>query len=275
MFTQPSTDHHNSLMAFPNTLTTEHLSPLRPHVSYVLSTLVESQVFYILPSSQLHPHNPRELPREIFFQAGYDTAAPTYEQSANETLRLSERPKKKGRPSKRDKLQKAKDALKNLEKWLEKTNYVHPSPSASEAAGSTSATTHVLLSHPPTSTRYNYQAQKSSLLQTLASHPHPFNFPGSASASTTTATDGQKVLELANKAMVARLRRIDQMAAEKGLEVGGEGGERTGLERVERAAAELGSGGELGRRGGILGLLEGGGMGSTDMSDGDKRDYVI
>ena len=50
------------------------------------------------------------------------------------------------------------------------------------------------------------------------------------------------------------------MAAEKGLEVGGEGGEKTGLKRVERAVDELRQ-----RNGssGILGLLEGAGLGTS------------
>jgi hypothetical protein len=44
------------------------------------------------------------------------------------------------------------------------------------------------------------------------------------------------------------------MAAEKGLEVGGEGGESTGLGRVERAVGELAQG-----KPGMLGLTEGAG----------------
>ena len=48
------------------------------------------------------------------------------------------------------------------------------------------------------------------------------------------------------------MRRIDRMAAERGLEVGGEGGERTGLARVEKAVTSHG--------GGLLNLLEGAGL---------------
>jgi hypothetical protein len=70
--------------------------------------------------------------------------------------------------------------------------------------------------------------------------------------------DGQEVLERANYAVLSRLKKIDEMAAEKGLEVGGEGGDRTGLERVERAVAELEEGSR--QKGGILNLLEGGGI---------------
>ncbi len=53
------------------------------------------------------------------------------------------------------------------------------------------------------------------------------------------------------------------MAAEKGLEVGGEGGEKTGLARVEKAVEELRQGTGVGASGGILGLLEGAGMDMT------------
>ena len=66
----------------------------------------------------------------------------------------------------------------------------------------------------------------------------------------------------ANDAVLARLRKIDEMAAEQGLEVGGEGGEMTGLARVERAVREHREGLS---RGGILNLLDGAGV---DMSAG-------
>jgi hypothetical protein len=69
-----------------------------------------------------------------------------------------------------------------------------------------------------------------------------------------------EALERANMAVLARLKKIDAMAAEKGMEVGGEGGELTGLGRVERAIGEL----RGGDKGGILGLSEGAGA----MTDG-------
>ena len=47
-------------------------------------------------------------------------------------------------------------------------------------------------------------------------------------------------------------QRVNARAAERGLEVGGEGGAITGLSRVENAVLE-------GAKGGILGLLEGAG----------------
>jgi len=54
-------------------------------------------------------------------------------------------------------------------------------------------------------------------------------------------------------AVLGRLKKIDAMAEERGMEVGGEGGELTGLGRVERAAADSG-------KGGILGLSQGAGL---------------
>jgi len=221
----------------------------------VLSTLVKAHAFYILPASTLHPFNPRELPREIFVQDGYELSTPVNEQGQGLT-------KKKGRPTKRDKKRKALQALHQVDKWLEKnTVTIHP-PSVvpnPEVDHTTSPpapiTTHVLMSHPPMTTLNNYRTQKSHLLDAISTDiglttPEP----GKISA--------QEALHRANTAVLARMKRLDQMAAEKGLEVGGEGGERTGLGRVEKAVAELHQGSDMvsGPRGGILGLLEGGGI---------------
>ena len=229
-------DHYNSLMELPGVLTTGDLHPLRSHVSYILSRLIQANVFYILPSSDSHPENPRALPREIFCPAERDPSSASHADPAVEM------PKKKGRPSRREKTQKGKDALKAMDKWLDTTNYVSSSRSGPSTSTLALTSNPVHLSNYPTTTRQQYQKQKSELLEDLASE---------------TAFDGQQVLKRANVAMVARLRKIDQMAAERGLEVGSEGGERTGLERVESAAGELD---EDPLRGGILNLLEGGGL---------------
>ena len=223
-------------MALPSVLPTDELRPLQPHVSYILSRLVQANVFYILPSSGLHPENPRTLPREIFYQAEREISAPRSEVSTAEV------PKKKGRPSRREKMQRGKDALKTLDKWLDTMTDVSPSHGGPSTSAPARIKTHVLMSHYPTTSRQHYQKQKSELLDNLITEP---------------VSDGQHILKRANEAMVARLRKIDRMAAERGLEVGGEGGERTGLERVERAAAQLAEGS---LRGGILDLLDGGGL---------------
>lgn len=259
-----------SLVALPSALATTHLSPLQPHATYILSTLIKSQAFYIVPGSDFHALNPRELPREIFVRDDDEPSAPTWGSS---TSNLMDQPKKKGRPTKREKMKRAKDALGNLDKWLEKNTYihqtvpadaaVHPGVAAGGSQGVTPSTvapiaTHILLSHPPTTSRNNYRTQKSELLDSLA--PAYSHMSGTSTSTFMEKTTGQKALENANHAVLARLQKIDEMAAEKGLEVGGEGGERTGLERVERAVADLDRAGAMDRRGGILGLLEGGGM---------------
>jgi hypothetical protein len=234
------TDTYASLATLPATLTSEHLMPLQRQAAYLLSALIKGQVFHILPTSDLYPLNPREVPREIFIRDGSDSAS-------SSSTAMAEVPKKRGRPSKRDKIKKAKDALKSLDMWLNQKTYTYPTQDKSDYLSTPQPpiTTHILLSQPPTATRNNYCTYKLNLLDTLVPCP-----------ATPENTEGQKTLERANHAVLQRLKKIDQMAAERGLEVGGEGGERTGLGRVERAVAELGSNGS---RGGILGLLEGGG----------------
>ncbi|KAI9513054.1 hypothetical protein F5148DRAFT_972481 [Russula earlei] len=128
-------------------------------------------------------------------------------------------PKKKGRPSKRDMAKKAKEAVAGLDRWLQRTD-----------SG--------LLSHGPTGSRASYVAQKARVLGALLERD-----------------EGVNALERANMGVLGRLKKIDAMAAEKGMEVGGEGGELTGLGRVERAAREMRPCGH----GGVLSLSEGAG----------------
>ncbi|KAG2150173.1 hypothetical protein BD769DRAFT_1410879 [Suillus cothurnatus] len=215
-------DMYQSLLKLPDVLETDFLRPLRPHIIYVLSALQKAQFFHILPPSNLYPLSPRELPREKFVSDTTDG----YEQVAYATSNAA---KKKGRPSKHDKVKKSKDAVIALDKWLDKTEYTYQPPQATNSEAPQPVTTHILLSHPPSTTRNNYRAKKSELLEKLEP-----DYP---------------------------LQKIDEEAAAKGMEIGGEGGERTGLRRVERAADELGKIGSLGGRGGLLGLLEGAGIG--------------
>jgi len=172
--------------------------------------------------------------------------------------------KKKGRPTKRDKKKKAVHALHQVDKWLEKNTVTIQPPSNSVSGQAQDAgnpilplapmSTHVLMSHPPMTTLNNYRTQKSLLLDAI-------NPNIGESALEPGRTFAQEALDRANTAVLARMKKLDQMAAEKGLEVGGEGGDRTGLGRVEKAVAELDRADVLsGPRGGILGLLEGGGM---------------
>ncbi|KAG2350181.1 hypothetical protein BDR05DRAFT_3137 [Suillus weaverae] len=234
-------DMYQSLLKLPDVLETDFLRPLRPHIIYVLSALQKAQFFHILPPSNLYPLSPRELPREKFISDGY-------EQEAYATTNAT---KKKGRPSMHDKVKKSKDAVVALDKWLDKTAYTYQPPRATSSEDPQPVTTHILLSHPPSTTRNNYRAKKSELLEKLEPD-YPY---------VTTEELGRAALERANLGVVSRLQKIDEEAAAKGMEIGGEGGERTGLRRVERAADELGKIGSLGGRGGLLGLLEGAGIG--------------
>ncbi|KAH9162784.1 hypothetical protein EDB89DRAFT_2116574 [Lactarius sanguifluus] len=198
---------------------------LGPYASQVLSALINARVFYILPISRLEPYNPRTLPREQDHPVS----------GASTTRAGKVPPKKKGRPSKRDMAKKTKDAVAGLGRWLERTE-----PAAGGGAGPSRARGHTLRpqEHAPTVSRANYRAQKERVLSALLEGE---------------SGEGAQALERANLAVLGRLKRIDAIAAEKGMEVGGEGGESTGLGRVERACKP-----------GILGLTEGAGAGRVN-----------
>lgn len=70
-------------------------------------------------------------------------------------------------------------------------------------------------------------------------------------------------LKRADAHVLKRLQQADARAAESGLEVGGAGGEYTGLARVERAALEE-------ARGGILGLT-----GCDDIPDRSTHRHLV
>jgi hypothetical protein len=239
------TDMYQSLLKLPDVLDTNFLRPLRLHVIYVLSALHKAQFFHILPPSNLFPFSPRELPREQFISDFAD--------GNGQVAAATNAPKKKGRPSKHDKVKKSRDAAIALDKWLDKTAYTYQPPQAINDVAPQAITTHILLSHPPSTTRNNYRAKKSELLEKIEPD-YPYVTEGK----------GRAALEQANRGVVSRLRKIDEEAAAKGMEIGGEGGERTGLRRVERAADELGKHGSVGGRGGLLGLLEGAGIGQEN-----------
>jgi hypothetical protein len=84
----------------PDALDGEFLCPIRPHVVYVQSSLLRAQVFQILPHATMHPLNPRALPREVVAEDVGVT-------------------KKKGRPSRRERIKKARDSLVALDGWCE------------------------------------------------------------------------------------------------------------------------------------------------------------
>ncbi|RPD55846.1 hypothetical protein L227DRAFT_294748 [Lentinus tigrinus ALCF2SS1-6] len=247
-------DIYEEMVSLPLNLTAPHLLRLRPYVVHILTSLLDARLFEILPHSSLRAQNPSVLPREVFVIEGQD-ASTVPQPAAHEDVvdedgaSLSKKPKKKkGRPSKRDKARKAKDALASLEKYVDK-NTVYLIDEASQqplGPGSEPESTHVVLGQAPHTSLGNYLARKNDLLATV-------------SDDGVGMSDRQVALRRANEAVLERLRQIDAMAAEKGLEVGGEGGEKTGLKRVERAVEELRQGsGSCG----ILGLLEGAGLGT-------------
>jgi hypothetical protein len=211
-------------------------------VIYILKILLDAQVFYILPSSQRYALNPRALPREVFVQ-DCDDSVPLAGSGHFAIPEIGIPKKRKGRPSKREKTKKAKDALATLKNWLDKTEH---EPYSSD--GGTSASTirgQPSVSNPPSAARETYRKEKSDLLEGLDNE------------------EGRRLLERVNQTVLVRMRKVDQLAAEKGLEVGGEGGERTGLSRVEKAVQGMVGG----KNAGLLGLLDGGGLDETALSD--------
>lgn len=222
---------------------------LAPYASQVLSALTNAKAFYLLPVSKLGPYNPRMLPREVYIEdvdemaegtapleSELDQPVPGSSGTGEDAVMTAKVPKKKGRPSKREMAKRAKEAIAGLDRWLERTDSVGQAEGG-DGPGPSRARGQALLSHPPTVSRANYGAQKTRVLGALLERE-----------------DGRGVeaLERANLAVLGRLKKIDAMAAERGMEVGGEGGELTGLGRVERAAVEL-------AKGGLLGLTQGAG----------------
>ncbi|KAJ7169727.1 hypothetical protein C8R46DRAFT_1089794 [Mycena filopes] len=123
-------DQYTSLLALPSTLSTPYLTPLQPVASFVVSALVDAQVFHLLPNSELGVLNPRDIPREIFVAEG---------------LIDSNQPQRKGQYSKRDKVIRARTALDEVGRWLDRT----PSPSVAAT------------------TRAQYEAEKTRLMQEI------------------------------------------------------------------------------------------------------------
>lgn len=100
------------------------LCPLKPYVTHVLTTMLNAQAFHIMPRSSLNAQNPSTLPREIFVPDGQEAAMVLQASSASapsQEAGTSAVPKKKGRPSKRDKIRKAKEALHSLDRYVDRT----------------------------------------------------------------------------------------------------------------------------------------------------------
>ncbi|CAL1695580.1 unnamed protein product [Somion occarium] len=269
-------DIYRSMLELPSMLGDEALQPLQPYTTHVLSRLLDAQAFHILPEAPLRPQNPSTLPREMFIPDGVDPSTilgiPTEASSSG----TNKPPKKKGRPSKRDKAKRAKDAVTSLDRWLEKNTFTYPPlsgvPGSEGATEDALKTTHALIAHRPMTLQQNYSSQKAQLLtlleQTISQDETAFAPSGSSITVTSDQHQrpGRGALLRANEAILARLKKIDEMAAEQGLEVGGEGGDMTGLSRVERAVVEFREGRS---RGGILNLMEGAGT-ETEQKGGEQ-----
>lgn len=207
-----------SLLALPSALGTEQFYPLKAQVTHVLSQLVASDAFYIVPSSDLELYR---LPREMFI--------PDREEEEEEPVgEASATARKRGRPSRRDKQKRANQAAVALETWL-RQGQVCPAIDTPELHSDDQDQTRFQAS----ASRDAYLAEKRAMLDLLRGDE-----------------TGRQVLRTANEAVSRRLREIDEMAARQGLEVGGEGGEKTGLARVEKVVGEMEEGGS-----GILGMV--------------------
>ena len=232
---------------------------MRPHVVHILTALLDTQAFLILPHSSLRAQNPARLPRELFVSEGQDPTLFLQAVGAvdsNDEPRAATPAKKKGRPSKRDKARKAKDALTSLERYVDRNAVTLPKQHSHHSiAQACTINTPVVLGQAPHTSLKNYVDRKNELLATI--HARTPDGTNSISPSQPGPTDA---LQRANEAVLIRLKQIDAMAAEQGLEVGGEGGEKTGLSRVEKAVEELREASGIGASGGILGLLEGAGI---------------
>lgn len=188
-------DHYISLKNLPEAVANTHVRDLQPYTAFILSCLWKDQVFLILPKNELGPLNPRVLPRELF---------------AHEAPILNpETPqKRKGRPAGREKSKKARAALQALDDWIAK-------PSTSIENDSL----------------YEYQADKSSMMNTLASEA---------------AMDGVNTFVLERLQTAQETVPIEQRETDINV----------GIPRIERAI-ECGGWG-------ILGLLEGAGTSRVD-----------
>ncbi|OBZ79712.1 hypothetical protein A0H81_00997 [Grifola frondosa] len=124
-------------------------------------------------------------------------------------------------------MRKAKDALVALDKYLDKngvpsvtasfTPFVEERTALSDSAATSARSTHALITHPPITSRNNYISQKTRLLDALYSGTYA---ESSGSYAEPQKDLGRTALYHTNDAVLARLKKIDEMAAEKGLEVG-------------------------------------------------------
>lgn len=99
-------DRFKQLIGLSNTLASGQLVPLREPVLFVTATMIQDQIFYLLPSSETGSENPRALPREVLVT---DPAITGIEAGGQ---------RKRGRPSRREKAKRAQEALASLDSRL-------------------------------------------------------------------------------------------------------------------------------------------------------------
>lgn len=210
-------DHYASLKSLPSSFAADHLLPLQPSVSHILSTFFTDHVFFLVPRSDLGALRPRDLPREIFVDEA--TILPTDLNA----------PRKKGRPTRRDKAKKATAALDSLDKWLEKMPQIPTAPQSSRT--------------PPRNTLEPYQIKKSLVLDAIY--------------ASSDASDKRSSIEQANQFVLDRLKEAEQLVSADVIGAPMKGNLNAGLARAERAVGTFDA---YTDGGGILGLLEGAGM---------------
>ncbi|KAG7099032.1 hypothetical protein E1B28_000912 [Marasmius oreades] len=202
-----SYDHYSSLLSLPDTLTSEQLKKLRPVVGYILNQMVRSDVFHILPHSELGAYNPRNLPREVYLDQNTISASTYLDLSAEGTE------KKKGRPTKRDKVKKAKAALEGLDKWLHRTSRRNFPQSNG----------HYLLEQPPQSSLAQYQNCKEQVL---------------AAMGTMNVPDGNDALSHSGREVIERLRQAQGLIETEGSGKANTNRRTIGVERLQEAVAD-------------------------------------
>ncbi|KAL0578611.1 hypothetical protein V5O48_003402 [Marasmius crinis-equi] len=207
-------DHYASLLSLPNVLNSEQLKPLRPSVCYILDQLSKSETFFIIPSSETGPQNPRSLPREVYLDQN------TISVVGNTTTNNSGN--KRGRPTKRDKVKKAKAALEGIDKWIQKTSQSQNGQ-------------HYLLAQPPQGSLAQYQDSKERLLSVMGAIPVP---------------DKEEAIVHASQEVLERIKQAQELIATEEAGVRTIDSNRsTGVERLNA---------EIGNEKGLLDLLKGG-----------------
>jgi hypothetical protein len=151
-------------------------------------------------------------------------------------------PKKKGRPTRLDKVKKAKGVLHNLEMWLENTSGSQMPPAAiAPDLASTSETTPTAKTEVE-ATLGHYQNSKSYLLNRI-------DFRAQSGG----ASERYTAFQQANQFVLDRLKAMEELLASDGISLSND--PNAVLARVEHAVKEFIEADE-GHGGGILGLLK-------------------